>query len=546
MMRPMLSLLAAGLLIGLSGCDAREAARNNLGADSAPDTGAASLPISESTSPPRMGLSGELVPLDPKGRGPGEGGDQYDRIVENPFFRALDEPLSTFSIDVDTASYSKVRMFLNEANRLPPADAVRIEEMINYFTYDYDPPADEHPFAAHVEVAQCPWRNQHKIVRVGIKGKEMDQAERPSSNLVFLLDVSGSMNQPNKLPLLQKGMKMLVDQLGENDQVAIVVYAGASGLVLDSTSCDNKQEILDALARLRAGGSTNGGEGIRLAYQVALANFIPGGTNRVLLCTDGDFNVGTTSSGDLVRMAEENAKSNIFLSVLAFGMGNHNDSMLEQISNKGNGNYAFIDTEQEAKKVLVEQMSGTLVTIAKDVKIQVEFNPAAVQAYRLIGYENRILEHQDFNDDTKDAGEIGAGHTVTALYEIIPVGIESDEVLPDVDPLKYQRTAALDPEAAGDELLTLKLRYKQPDGDESTLMTIPVANGDQSIGAASPDFKQAAAVAMFGMLLRDSQYKGNSTYDAVLEIAGDAGRDGSDSYREEFLEMVERAKVLSD
>ncbi|MEX0866984.1 MAG: VWA domain-containing protein [Pirellulales bacterium] len=546
MMRPMLSLTLISLILA-TGCDSRQAARDVAvsGEDSA-DSAAARMPISESTPPPRMGMAGELMPLDPEGRGPGEGGDRYDRIVENPFYRVLEEPLSTFSIDVDTASYSKVRMFLNEANQLPPADAVRIEELINYFTYDYEPPADEHPFAAHVEVAQCPWRNQHQLVRIGIKGKEIDLDERPSSNLVFLLDVSGSMNQPNKLPLLKSGMKMLVDQLGENDSVAIVVYASASGLVLDSTSCDNKQEILDALSRLHAGGSTNGGDGIRLAYQVALDNFIPGGINRVLLCTDGDFNVGTTSSGDLVRLAEENANSNIFLSVLAFGMGNHNDSMLEQISNKGNGNYAFIDTEKEAKKVLVEQMSGTLLTIAKDVKIQVEFNPAAVQAYRLIGYENRILEHQDFSDDTKDAGEIGAGHTVTALYEVIPVGVESDEVLPQVDPLKYQQPQALDPEAVGDELLTLKLRYKQPDGAESTLMTIPVANSDQSIGAASPDFKQAAAVAMFGMLLRDSQQKGNSTYDAVLEIAGDAGRDSGDSYREEFLEMVERAKELAE
>ena len=324
-----------------------------------------------------------------RGVGPGQGGDKYSLIVENPFKEVKNEPLSTFSIDVDTASYAKVRMYLMQHNTLPRPDAVRIEELVNYFTYDYEPPTDDTPFAAHVEVASCPWRPEHRLVRVGIKGKEIARENRPTSNLVFLLDVSGSMKRANKLPLLKRGMKMLADQLSENDRVAIVVYAGAAGLVLESTPGDQKQTILDALDRLHAGGSTNGGQGVTLAYQTALDNFVKGGVNRVILCTDGDFNVGVTGTDELVRLAEKNAKTGVFLSVLGFGMGNHNDAMLEQISNKGNGNYAYIDTDAEARKVLVEQMSGTLVTIAKDVKIQIEFNPAEVAAYRLIGYENR-------------------------------------------------------------------------------------------------------------------------------------------------------------
>ena len=490
------------------------------------------------------------IPLPPTvqgrdlGRGPGEGGDRFDRIYENRFLAVTDKPLSTFSIDVDTASYSKVRMFLQQ-NRLPRPDAVRIEELVNYFNYRYEAPVDKQPFASRVEITQCPWTPNHRLARIGIKGREIEQSKRPSSNLVFLLDVSGSMESPNKLPLLRRGMKMLVDQLGENDRVAIVVYAGAAGLVLDSTTADQKGVILGALDRLQAGGSTNGGAGIQLAYQVALDHFIKGGVNRVILCTDGDFNVGTTGTGSLVRMAEDNAKSGTFLTVLGFGMGNHNDSMMEQISNKGNGNYAFIDTENEARKVLVEQINSTLVTIAKDVKIQVEFNPKEVAAYRLIGYENRILAAEDFNDDTKDAGEIGAGHTVTALYEIIPVGVSS-KALGKIDKLKYQKPTKPSSAANQGELLTVKIRYKQPDGDTSKLLEFPIKDTGKRFGQADQDFRFAAAVAQFGMLLRDSEHKGDSNYAAVLEIATEAAAGDKSGYRQEFLELVRMASQLSD
>ena len=357
---------------------------------------------------------------------PGHDTEQYDHVKDNPFKRVTDHPLSTFSIDVDTASYANVRRFLKN-NTLPPQDAVRIEELVNYFAYDYAPPEDqETPFAAHVAVAGCPWKPEHRLARIGIKGWELVRDQRPASNLVFLLDVSGSMRPQNKLPLVKDSLRMLVHELTESDSIGIAVYAGSSGMVLPPTPGDQKETILQALDRLESGGSTNGGEGIQLAYRMAIENFIDGGVNRVLLATDGDFNVGTTSTGELVRLVEERAKSGVFLSVLGYGMGNVNDAMLEQISNKGNGNYAYIDTIDEARKVLVEQMSGTLVTIAKDVKIQIEFNPAKVAGYRLIGYENRILAAEDFNDDTKDAGEIGAGHTVTALYELILAGGQID------------------------------------------------------------------------------------------------------------------------
>jgi Ca-activated chloride channel family protein len=492
------------------------------------------------------GLSADLDSSRPDhGIGPGLGGDRYLPIVENAFKEVKNEPLSTFSIDVDTASYSKVRMYLLQHGTLPRPDAVRIEELVNYFTYSYAPPKDDVPFAAHLEVAECPWAPARRLVRVGIKGKEIASDKRPTSNLVFLLDVSGSMDEPNKLPLVKHGMKMLVDQLGENDRVAIVVYAGAAGMVLDSTTGDQKQVILDALDRLQAGGSTNGGQGIQLAYQTALDRFIRGGVNRVILCTDGDFNVGVTGTDQLVRMAEQNAKTGVFLSVLGFGMGNHNDAMLEQLSGKGNGNYAFIDTEAEARKVLVEQMTGTLVTIAKDVKIQVEFNPQQVAAYRLIGYENRILAAQDFNDDKKDAGEIGAGHTVTALYELVPAGAESGVTVPPVDDLRYQAKGQASEAAQSGELLTLKMRYKQPDGDTSSKLEFPLKDEGKRFGQASQDFRFAASVASFGMLLRDSQFKGNATYAAVQEIATESASGDTSGYREEFLQMVAKAKELA-
>lgn len=483
--------------------------------------------------------------MDVGGEGPGRGGDKYDRLVENPFRAVKDQPLSTFSIDVDTASYANVRRFLLGEGRLPPPDAVRIEELINYFGYDYAGPEGDVPFAAHIEVAGCPWEAGHRLVRIGLKGMEFDREQRPPTNLVFLLDVSGSMNSPDKLPLLKEGMKLLARQLGENDRVAIVVYASAEGLVLPSTSGADRETIVAALDGLQAGGSTAGGAGIELAYRIAQENFIEGGVNRVVLCTDGDFNVGTTSTAALERIVEEKAASGVFLSVLGFGRGNLNDAMMETISNKGNGNYAYIDGVTEARKVLVEQMGGTLITIAKDVKIQVEFNPARVAAYRLIGYENRILAAEDFNDDKKDAGEIGAGHTVTALYEVVPAGEKVD--VPSVDPLKYQApTRQRDDASAGKEMLTLKLRYKAPDGDTSSLLEFPLVDAGKAFGKASRDYQFAAAVASFGMLLRGSEHKGTGTYDAVLEIATAAKGPDVHGYREELLEMVRRARLLTE
>jgi Ca-activated chloride channel family protein len=537
-----------------------------LPADAAPVAGGAVPPPSD----PQAG----------EGIGPGQGGDKFAYIEEGPFLAAKDTPLSTFSIDVDTASYAKVRTYLKEHHALPPPDAIRIEELVNYFEYEYAGPTDEHPFAVHVETAECPWQPKHRLVRFGIQGKKLDQP-RPVSNLVFLIDVSGSMNSPNKLPLVLRSLDMLVRQLGENDRVAIVVYAGAAGLVMPPTSGEDHAAILAALENLRAGGSTNGGQGIQLAYAVARQNFVKGGVNRVILCSDGDFNVGVTSPGDLVRLAETQAKAGIYLSVLGFGVGNHNDALLEQLSNKANGNYAFIDSDREAHKVFVEQLQGTLVTIAKDVKIQVEFNPAEVAAYRLIGYENRRLADRDFNDDTKDAGDIGAGHSVTALYQIVPAGVESDLGRPGVDPLKYQGTGdrgqetgavgnalrgvpeqalrgvpgasdddrptdhRLTDAARSGELLTLKLRYQPPAGGASTLMTYPVKDSGQRFGSASMDFQFAAAVASFGQLLRNSKYKGDVSFAAVLETATAAkGRD-EHGLRAEFIELVQTAQRLS-
>ncbi len=465
--------------------------------------------------------------------------ESYDHVTDNPFYSVADEPLSTFSIDVDTASYSNVRRML-EGGSMPPAGAVRIEEMVNYFDYDYAAPSGDTPFSSHVEVAGCPWNADHRLARIGLKGWEIPADERPTSNLVFLLDVSGSMNQPNKLPLLKDALGMLTQQLGPNDRVAIAVYAGASGLVLPSTRADDHRAILDAMDRLKAGGSTNGGAGIRLAYDTAMANFVEGGVNRVILATDGDFNVGTTSQSELIDLIEDRAKSGVFLTVLGFGMGNYQDSTLEKIADKGNGNYAYIDTRNEARKVLVEQISGTLVTIAKDVKIQVEFNPAQVGHYRLIGYENRILAAQDFNDDTKDAGEIGAGHTVTALYEIVPAGVELK--VPGVDPLKYQQPGRPTAAASSGELLTLKLRYKEPDGDTSRLLTFPITDSGSSYAGASADFKFAASVAAFGMLLRDSPYKGTASFDGVVELAGEGAVRDHHGYRAEFIELVKKAR----
>ncbi len=479
-----------------------------------------------------------------EGIGPGRGGDKYDRIVEHAMLRAKDRPLSTFSIDVDTASYSKVRMYLTQHGQMPPKDAVRIEELINYFDYDYDGPQDEHPFAVHLEVAECPWQPEHRLVRIGIKGKEMQRDQTEGSNLVLLIDKSGSMSAENKLPLVRKAMRTLVQQLDKNDLVSIVVYASGVQLWLRPTRGDKKRVLFDAIDRLEAGGATAGGAALELAYDTAQANFIRGGVNRVVLCTDGDFNVGTTSTAALVRMVEEKAKRGIYMTVLGFGMGNHNDAMLEQISNNGGGNYAFIDTELESRKVLAEQLNATLVTIAKDVKIQVEFNPAQVAAYRQIGYENRQLAAEDFQDDKKDAGEIGAGHCVTALYEIVPAASNTKVPLPNVKPLKYQIPNVLTAASKSGELLTVRLRYKLPDENDSREIEFALRDELQSIGQASADLRFAAAVASYGMLLRDSRYKGNFTYDSILEIAkGAIGKDVY-GYRAEFLQMVKVARRL--
>jgi Ca-activated chloride channel family protein len=463
--------------------------------------------------------------------------ETYDRIVDNPFLFARENPLSTFGIDVDTASYANLRRFLNEG-QLPPKDAVRIEEMLNYFPYHYPEPAGEHPFSVTLDAIDCPWSKDHRLVRIGLKARIVTPEKRPACNLVFLIDVSGSMESPNKLPLLQNALELLVNQLSEQDQVAIVVYAGTSGLVLDSTLCTDKRSIIRAIKRLRAGGSTNGGQGIELAYATAVRHFIKGGANRVILCTDGDFNVGVTSVGDLTRLIAEKARSGVFLTVLGFGMGNYKDATLEKLADLGNGNYGYVDDLREARKLLVEQLEGTLVTVAKDVKIQIEFNPARVSAYRLIGYENRLLRKEDFNDDTKDAGEIGAGHTVTALYEIVP-GAKSIE-LPRVDPLKYQSPPDIHSDSP--ELFTVKLRYKRPDADTSELLTRPFISSANPGNVASADLRFVTAVAAFGMLLRDSEHKGDATFALVLRLADD-GTDGSE-YRNEFIELVKTASEL--
>jgi Ca-activated chloride channel family protein len=467
--------------------------------------------------------------------------EAYDHLPENEFKLAQTDPYSTFSIDVDTASYANSRRMI-EDGQLPPPDAIRIEEFVNYFPYDYPAPDGEHPFSVNVEVGGAPWAPQHRLVRVGLKGQETLAADRKASNLVFLMDVSGSMNSPDKLPLLKKALHMLVQELDERDTVSIVVYAGASGLALEPTNCDYSVNIHMALEGLSAGGSTNGGAGIELAYRLAAENFIEGGINRVILATDGDFNVGVSSDGDLVRLIEKKAKTGVFLSVLGFGRGNLQDSKMEQLANKGNGNYAYIDSEMEARKVLVEEMGSTLETIAKDVKIQVEFNPAEVQAYRLIGYENRILATQDFNDDKKDAGEIGAGHNVTALYEIVPVGVELD--VPGIDPLRYQEPKNLTGDAFTGELMLLKLRYKQPDEDESTLLTTPVMDKGATFDELGDETRFAATVAAFGMILRGSKYKGSATLEDVSRWAIQSAVNDPGGYRAQFIGLVGKARSL--
>jgi Ca-activated chloride channel family protein len=414
--------------------------------------------------------------------------------------------------------------------------------MINYFSYDYPQPQKDHPFSITTEISTCPWNTSHRLIHIGLQGKSLETKQLPPSNLVFLLDVSGSMGQPNKLPLLQKAFKLLVNELGPNDRVSIVVYAGAAGLVLPSTAASKKETISSAIERLSAGGSTAGGAGIKLAYKVAHENYIREGNNRIILATDGDFNVGVSSTSELVRMIEDYRKKGIFLTILGFGMGNYKDGRMEQLADKGNGNYFYIDNLMEAKKVFINDMRGTLFTIAKDVKLQLEFNPAKVKAYRLIGYENRLLNKEDFADDTKDAGELGAGHTVTALYEIIPFG--SDEEVPGADELKYQANKISPKAFKNKEILTLKLRYKKPDEDKSKLIVHPLLDDNIVLAKTSDNFKFSAAVAAFGMLLRDSEFKGDVDYNPVLKLAREGKGKDYFGYRAEFIQLVEKCSLL--
>ncbi len=468
----------------------------------------------------------------------------YNNITENIFLKAVDNPLSTFSIDVDAASYSNVRRML-KAGQLPPAGAVRVEEMINYFQYNYPPPTNEHPFSFTTEMSDAPWNPNHKLVMIGMQGKKIPTEHLPASNLVFLIDVSGSMESANKLGLVKSSLKLLTDQLREQDKVSIVVYAGAAGLVLKPTSGADKTTIKDALEKLNAGGSTAGGQGIQLAYKTAREYFAKDGNNRVILCTDGDFNVGASSDDDMVRLIEKERNSGIFLTVLGYGMGNYKDNKMQKLANKGNGNHAYIDDITEAKKVLVNEFGGTLFTIAKDVKLQVEFNPAKVQGYRLVGYENRMLNKEDFNDDKKDAGELGSGHSVTAIYEIIPVGVKSS-FLKDVDKLKYSsENKKLSKSSFKDEIMTIKFRYKAPDSDISKLIEHPVKDNGVKITNTSANFRFAAAVAQFGMLLRNSEFKKNASYHSVIELAKNALGNDAEGYRKEFVTLVETAESLA-
>ncbi|WP_040249356.1 vWA domain-containing protein [Psychroserpens mesophilus] len=463
--------------------------------------------------------------------------ESYTQIVDNPFKRSHLSPLSTFSIDVDKASYSNIRRMLNNGQTVPK-DAVRIEEMVNYFNYDYPQPQDEHPFSINTEVIQTPWHQKTRLVRIGLQGKTYDNEELPASNLTFLIDVSGSMSSPNKLQLLKSAFKLLVNQLRDKDMVSIVVYAGAAGVVLEPTQGHKKNVILKALDNLEAGGSTAGGAGIQLAYHLAEKHFKKGGNNRVILATDGDFNVGASSDSDMQTLIEEKRKSGVFLSVLGFGYGNYKDSKLETLADKGNGNHAYIDNMQEAQKVFGKEFGGTLFTIAKDVKIQVEFNPKKVQAYRLIGYENRLLAAEDFIDDTKDAGELGSGHTVTALYEIIPVGVEVD-YLKDIPRLKY--TTNLTSDKYHDELFTVKFRYKKPDESKSIEM-IHIQNSNLS--EPSEDMNFVSAIALFGMRLRASKYDNNATIEDIIRLANSGRGKDDDGYRAEFIRLLESYEHL--
>ncbi|HDZ41591.1 MAG TPA: DUF3520 domain-containing protein [Bacteroidetes bacterium] len=466
----------------------------------------------------------------------------YSTVHENGYKSVLHNPLSTFSIDVDRASYSNIRRFTNQGQK-PPVDAVRIEEMINYFNYDYLEPRNEHPFSVYTELSECPWHEGHYLMHIGLKGKEIDSESLPPSNLVFLLDVSGSMNSPNKLPLLKSAFRLLVSKLRAEDRVSIVVYAGAAGVVLEPTPGTRKEEILQAIERLEAGGSTAGGQGLQLAYKIAAGNFMEDGNNRIILATDGDFNIGPSSNAEMERLIEEKRDEGIYITVLGFGMGNYKDDKMEIIADKGNGNYAYIDNILEARKVLVSEFGATLFTIARDVKFQVEFNPAKIKSYRLIGYENRLLNDEDFNDDRKDAGEMGAGHTVTTLYELVPAGAAAH--VPSIDPLKYQSEREITRKRAGEEFLTIKLRYKKPEGGNSILMEIPFKQKVLAFEEASDNLKFSAAVAGFGMILRDSEYKGTANFDSVTEMARNAMGEDEEGYRAEFIRLVKTVRNIS-
>lgn len=466
----------------------------------------------------------------------------YAATTENGFRSVGSNPLSTFSIDVDNASWSNIRRFINNG-ALPPPEAVRIEEMINFFRYDYPEPEGIHPFSVTSELSVCPWNKKHQLLLVGLKGKSIDKSSLPASNIVFLIDVSGSMNSPDKLPLLKSAFGLLVNELRPQDRVAVVVYAGAAGLVLESTPGNRKNEIMNAIANLEAGGSTAGGAGLKLAYEVASGNFIKGGNNRIILATDGDFNVGESSNGGMERLVTDYRDRGIFMTVLGFGMGNIKDDKMEIIADKGNGNYSYIDNLQEARRVLVKEFGGTLFTIARDVKFQIEFNPSKVQSYRLIGYENRLLNEEDFNDDRKDAGEMGSGHNVTALYELVPAGNEDET--PPVDPLKYQDNQVIKSgKIPSDEFLTIKIRYKKPEGSSSLLLEKTVSDYVRNSDEASDNLQFAAAVAEFGMILRDSEFKGSSSVDEAVRLARSARGDDSEGYRSEFIRLMEAARDL--
>ncbi len=466
--------------------------------------------------------------------------ESYDMVQENGFVKTLNDPLSTFSIDVDTASYSNIRRFINQGT-LPPVGAVRIEEMINYFSYSYPQPKTA-PFSVTSEVGPSPWQPENKLIRIGLKAKELQKKELPPSNLVFLIDVSGSMQQPNKLPLLKKSMKLLVRQLNRNDRVSIVVYAGSDKVVLQPTSGEKKEDIERAIDTLVSGGSTHGSRGIVAAYELAEKSFMPRGNNRIILASDGDFNVGVTSRGELMRLIEKKRASGIYLTVLGFGVGNYHDDTMEILADKGNGNYAYIDSLLEAKKVMVKEMSGTLFALAKDVKIQVEFNPQVVGAYRLIGYENRALADEDFNNDKKDAGEIGVAHTVTALYEILPAQSAN---IPSVDPLKYQKVI-VDGLRESQELATVKLRYKTLQSHQSRLIEHVVTNRDETLAATTSDFRFSVAVAAYGMLLKDSEFMTSYSYQEILPLAKMAKGDDLEGYRAEFVRLLEMSELLSE